>query len=188
MKIVLAQKGGEMMRSKIAIVVPALLALALLGAYAPTASASSQESAMFVVSGLVANADHWINLLTPDFSACLGGTINYPQNTVFFVTEGWGVTQWTDLAGKGQAGLASAATTFKFLIDGTQQKQSVVWQYNYLGIPDFMVKLFSTENDNGLTGSHVFTGQFYVDASSFGGRVGIPVLVTECNTTVNFTV
>src|SRR2546427_6515009 len=155
MKIGLAKKGGEMMRSKIAILATALLAIALLGAYAPIASASSQESAKFVISGLTANAEHWINLLTPDFSACLGGTISYPQNTVFFVTEGWGIGQWTQQAGPGQAGVASAATTFKFLIDGTQQKQSVVWQYNYLGIPDFMVKLFSTEYDNGLTGCHV---------------------------------
>ena len=175
------------MRRKFVILASALLAVTLFGTYAPTASASSRESAMFVVSGLTANAEHWINLLTPDFSACRGGSMNYPQNTVFFVTEGWGFTQWTALAGKGQAGVASAATTFKFLIDGTLQKQSVVWQYNYLGTPDFMVKLFSTENDNGLTGSHTFTGQFYLDASLLGGQVGVPVLVTECNTIVNFT-
>jgi len=175
-----------MMRSKFVIVVPALLATALLAAYAPTASASSQESAMFVVSGLTANAEHWINLLTPDFSACRGGPINYPHNIVFFVTEGWGIGGWTALAGRGQAGVASAATTFKFLIDGKTQMQSVVWQYNYLGTPDLMVKLFSTEYDNGLTGSHLFTGQFYLDASLFGGQVGVPVLVNECNTIVNF--
>jgi hypothetical protein len=175
-----------MMRNKIAILVPALLAVALLGAYAPAAYAGN-ESAMFVKSGLTANAEHWINLLTPDFSSCLGGAIDYPQNTVFFVTEGWGISQWTQLAGKGQAGLASAATTFTFLIDGTPQMQSVMWQYNYLGIPDFMVKLFSSEYNNGLTGSHIFTGQFYLDASLFGGHVGDSVLVTECNTTVNFT-
>ena len=175
-----------MMRNKIAILVPALLAVALIGAYAPTASASN-ESAIFVVSGFTANAEHWINLLTPDFSACLGGTISYPQNTLFFVTEGWGIGQWTQLAGPGQAGVASDATTFKFLIDGTLQTQSVIWQYNFLGIPDFMVKLFSTQYNNGLTGSHLFTGRFYLDASLFGGKVGVPILVTECNTTVNFT-
>ncbi len=174
-----------MMRNKFAIAVPVLLAVALLGAYAPTASAS-HKSAMFVVSGFTANAEHWINLLTPDFSGCLGGTIDYPKNTVFFVTEGWGITQWTELAGQGQAGLASAATTFKFLIDGTPQTQSVIWQYNFLGIPDFMVKLFNTEYHNGLTGSHVFTGQFFADASLFGGKVGVPLLQSECNTTVNF--
>ncbi len=177
------------MRMQFTIVVPALLLLALFGAYAPTASASSHESSMFVVSGFTANTAHWIDIL----SNCFGGTINYPANTLFFVSSGWAISQWTELAGPGQAAFASEATTFKFLIDGQLQKQSRVYQYYLgpdplLGIPDLMAKLYNTENDNGLTGSHLFTGRYYVDASLFGGKFGDPVLVGECNTTVNFTV
>ncbi len=174
-----------MMTSKISLVVPALLAVALLGAIAPTVSA--KESTMFVLSGFTANAEHWISLLTPDFSDCAGGTIDYPANTLFFVSSGWGIYPWRQF-GQEQAGVASDATTFRFLIDGTAQTQSVVWQYNFFGVPDLMVKLYNTEYNNGLTGSHLFTGQFYLDASLFGGKVGVPLLQLECNTTVNFTV
>lgn len=176
------------MKKQSRIILPVLLALALLGLYAPAASASSKEVSMFVVSGFTANTVHWIDIL----SNC-GGTIAYPQNTLFFVSSGWGTAPWTELAGKGQAAFASDATTFKFLIDGQLQKQSRVYQYYQgpdplFGISDLMAKLFNTEYDNGLTGSHVFTGQFYLDASLFGGKVGDPVFVDYCTTTVNFTV
>ena len=162
-----------------------LLSLSALASFGPVVSAS-HESSMFVVSGFTANTEHWINLLKPDFSGCLRGRIDYPANTLFFVSHGWGIPDWTALAGIGQNAVASEATTFMFLIDGQLQMQSRVYQYNFLGIPDLMVKLFNTEYHDGLTGSHLFTGQFYLDASLFGGNFGDPSLVFECNLKVNF--
>ncbi len=175
------------MRRQFTIVVPALLALALFGVYAPTASASSHESSMFVISGFTANAEHWIDIL----SNCSGGTIDYPANALFFVSSGWGFAPWTPALTTDKRGFMSESTTFTLLIDGQLQKQSRVYQYYkgpdpLFGIPDLMAKLFNTENDNGLTGSHLFTGQYYLDASLFGGEFGVPLLVGECNTTVNF--
>ena len=169
------------MEKTASILLSAMLSLTVLSTTTPLVSAN-HESSMFVVSGFSANTEHWIDIL----SNC-DGTIDYPENTLFFVSHGWGLLPWVGVSGMEKAALASEATTFKFLIDGQLQTQSRVYQYNYLGIPDLMVKLYNTEYHNGLTGSHLFTGQFYLDASLFGGSFGEPLLAFECSTTVNFT-
>lgn len=164
-----------------------LLSLSALASVGPVVSAS-HEASMFVVSGFTANTEHWVDIL----SNC-DGTIGYPENTLFFVSSGWAFAPWMEALEGERRAFMSEATTFAFLVDGQVQMQSRVYQYflgpdPLFGVPDLMAKLFNTEYDNGLTGSHVFTGQFYLDASLIGaGEFGEPFLFLQCDTTVNFT-
>jgi len=175
------------MEKTASILLSALLALTVLGVASPSASASHESSAFVVSGSFSANTEHWISLLTPDSSGCLGGTIDYPANELFFVSHGWGFFIGNSALPEEMPALMGEATTFALLIDGQIQSQSRVYQPNYFGVPDLMAKLLNTEYHNGLTGSHLFTGQFYLDASLFGGSFGDPLLIFECNTTVNFT-
>ncbi len=179
-----------MMRRISTLVLPAVLALVILAAYAPAAY-SSHLSSLFIASGFT-ETENWIDFVAP----CLLGEskpLKYPQNTGFFVISGWGDTPWMEDADK--RSFESQATRFDFLIDGQLQMQTMFYFYSLegggsLGIipiqPDTMAKLFRTELHDGLKGSHLFTGQFFLDASVFGGSLGEAVLVLECNTTVNF--
>ena len=179
------------MKKFMKLLLSAMMALSILGASAPVALAS-HEASMFVVSGFTANAEHWINLLTPDFSACATGPLSYPANTLFFVSLGWGDAPWKTALPAEKQGFMSETTRFTFVIDGQLQMQSRVYHYDkgpdpLFGIPDLMSKLYNTEYHNGLTGSRLFTGQFFLDASLLGGSFGEAVLVLECSVVVNFT-
>ena len=181
--------GGEIVKNFTRVLLPAILALTLLGVSAPAVSAT-HSSSMFVVNGFT-GGENWIDILSP----CLAGSsdpLSYPANTLFFVSSGWGAAPWTEMPTSEKQGFMSETTRFTFLIDGQLQTQSRVYQYYkgpdpIFGIPDFMAKLYNTEYHDGLTGSHLFTGQFYLDASLFGGSFGEPLLAFECSTTVNFT-
>ena len=162
-----------------------MLALAILGASAPVALAN-HKSSIFVTSGFT-KAEGQIDIL----SLC-GGSVSYPANTLFFVSSGWGFAPWTTALTADKQGFMSETTRFTFLIDGQLQMQSRVYQYYkgpdpIFGIPDFMAKLYNTEYHDGLTGSHLFTGQFFLDASLLGGSFREAVLVFECNIVVTFT-
>ena len=167
------------MKNNIRILLPAILVLAVLGVSAPAVSANHAGTLAFYVSP---DPAHRINLL-----AHCGSDLSYPANTLFFVRHGWLFADWRESSAAEQRGFMSEATRFTLLIDGVLQIQSR--EYLYLNDPDFMIKLFNTDNHKGLTGSHFFTGRFFLDASIFtiGGSFGEPVLFFECNVVVTFT-
>ncbi len=164
-----------------------MLLAVTISAFAPTAFGN--EASQFVVSGFTANTEHWIDIL----SLCISSPtqpLSYPANTLFFVSSGWGFAPWSEATPRERQGFMSEATRFTFLIDGQIQKQSRVYQYfqqaQGLVPSDTMAKLFNTEYDQGLTGSHLFSAEYYLDGSLSGGEFGDLVLTLKFQCNVNF--
>ena len=50
----------------------------------------------------------------------------------------------------------------------------------------FYIKLFLTNYANGMTGTHTFLGQWYLDGSFVGQTPGVAVFQLACALTVSF--
>lgn len=168
------------MKNALRVLLPAILVLTVLGVSAPIVSANHAGTLAFYVSP---DPTHRINLLAP----CLSGVseLSYPSNTLFFVRHGWAQDGWRESTAQEQKAFMFETTRFTLLIDDVLQTQSR--EYLYLNQPDLMLKLFNTDYHDGLTGTHLFTGQFFFDASFIGGSFGTPVLDLTCNIVVTFT-
>ena len=122
--------------------------------------------------------------------ACLGlvTEITRTEDTGFFVAHGWFVPFWNATSSLEKRAFSSSATFFVLLIDGVAQPSAL--HAALVNNPDglYNFRLWVTENHNGLEGDHVFTGQWFYDASdpSIGGAFGTSVLLQECSLTVHF--
>ena len=118
--------------------------------------------------------------------------ISYPANTGFFVLGGWFFFGWTDSTAADKRAFMSKATTTDFFIDDARQGTSM-WSrhaktFTFLGdvFEDVKLKTVVWENHNGLSGTHVLTGEWFEDASFTGGPLHDRVFVFSCDLTVNF--
>ncbi len=111
-----------------------------------------------------------------------GQATTYPANTPLFVAHGWGDTPWVTDPMKG--GFMLPTTTFVLQVDGVVQKS--VQAFRYFPQEDTMFKLFVTEYDRGLTGTHVFLGEWFLDGSLLGGTAHGAVSTGSCGVTVTF--
>lgn len=175
-----AAGGGEMMRKILGVMV-GFVVLSLFMALAPTVRADHLYATEKIPPGFAAGPNH-IDILT----AC-GGSLSYPANTGFFVARGWFYFPWNGAPTVEKNAFMSSATKFALYIDG--QLQTSVMHAFLVNFPDGqgMIKPFVSEDNNGLSGTHMFDGRFFLSDAFFGGNRLDPVLVFTCVVTVNFT-
>lgn len=174
-----------MMRRTAAFLTASLLAGVLFLAYSGVVSAGH----------LQATAER-ANLLENCFDVVPGteflfegsGAIDVPADTPFWVGHGWGTdAPYKDLSKNDRKAFDSHATTFELAVDGTLVSSGE--RRVFFDEDGTRVKLFFTDFRDGMTGTHVFTGMWFVDGREpFFGN-GIPkdkVPVLRCDVTVTF--
>ena len=130
-----------------------------------------------------------INLVRACF--VLGSTERtFPANKGFFVSHGWTTDEWRQQPALEKLAFMFATTTFRLWIDGELQ-HSALHSFNLRqagDLHDVMFKLFVSEDHNGLSGTHVLVGQWFLDGSISDpvGNFGEAVLQFDCTLTVHF--
>ena len=180
---------GENVRSATTILATVLMAATFLVTQAGPVSARHLASPLPVVY----SPPHPNEI--PLLVDCISGVTetSYPASTGFFVLGGWFFFGWTDSTAADKRAFMSRATTTDFFLDGAQQGTSM-WSrhtktFTFLGdvFEDVKLRTIVWENHNGLSGTHVLTGEFFEDASFTGGPLGERVFVFSCDLTVHFT-
>ena len=120
-----------------------------------------------------------------DMIAHCGEDFTYPANTAFFISHGWLEQPWADDAPENKQGFMGPATYFEFRIDRGAQA-STMFVRNFPG-SDLQLKLFISEFDQGLTGSHRFGAVWFIDGGLVGEAPGVSVFAGACVSQVTFT-
>lgn len=158
------------------VVLPGLIVLASFTASASTASAFS-----------VPTTGIRLNLL----SACLPlnqtAQITFPASTDFFVRHGHAQGDWSNplvTTDQIRRGFLSSATKFVLFVDGNLVGS--ILDYEYDAATDRFIKGHLTNFAGGMTGVHLFMGQWYIDGSLVGGSFGVAMLELQCALRVDF--
>ena len=146
-----------------------LIVLGALVAFAGTASAFHHPT-----TGIR------LNILT----ACPSSSTTFPANTNFWVRHGWAFSDWSQASKNEQMAFKDDTTRFDLLVDGSLVKSNR--DTNYVVSTDIYFKSFLTNFPGGLTGTHVFTGRWYLDGSLAGGTRGEAVFQFECVVVATF--
>lgn len=114
-----------------------------------------------------------------------GEDFTYPANTPFFISHGWIEAPWVTDSPANKMAFMSATSYFEFRVDRVPQPSTLFVRY----IPqlDWQLKLFVSEYDQGLTGTHRFGGLWYLDGGLAGGTPGEAVFMGGCVSNVAFT-
>lgn len=114
-------------------------------------------------------------------------TITWNSHTPFYVAHGFAQPSWGDptvTTPTIRRGFMAPTTHFSLWIDGGPVS---LGQYReYLAPTDTMNKWFYRNFPTGMTGTHVFLGQWWQDASLTGGTFGTSELALECKLQVDF--
>ncbi len=111
---------------------------------------------------------------------------HFPASTAFFTLAGWASSlPWTSpgLSPAERAGIMSPDTFFVLFVDGNKVPSTPDIFFLSDGT---LVKANLTNFPGGMTGTHIFVGRLYIDASLAGGTFGTAVLVVDCHLTVHF--
>lgn len=102
-------------------------------------------------------------------------TMTYLANTPFHVQHGWAISWPHGSTPSQKAGLGSSDTNFTLYVDGTQASYTMYRHLNKTsGVMD---KWYLSNFPSGMTGTHVFLGEWFNDSS----------LVLTCQIDVTFT-
>jgi len=162
--------------------------LAILGlslASAPRAAADH----LFATDPVTIPDPDRINLIVACF--ILGITERtFPANHGFFVSHGWFTPDWRQQPALEKLAFMSATSSFRLWIDGELQ-DSALHSFNRRQAGDFqdaMFKTFVSEDHDGLSGTHVLVGRWFLDGSISDpvGNFGEAVLQFDCTLTVHF--
>jgi hypothetical protein len=111
------------------------------------------------------------------------GDTNFPANTPFHVRHGWVSSGFTSQNRTDQAAFMGAQTTFELYVDGVQTHGL----HDYTNTNGDFLKLFISNFPNGMTGTHVFVGWWFIDAHLNGdGPYGGQDLAVACALRVHF--
>jgi len=165
--------GGriKIIRVVIAMLVVATMSFTVVG----TAAASNRHWAH--------GADVQMHLLDNNLNPV--GDFTYPANTPFYIAHGWLDGPWSSITDAEKDAFMGPAMYFELLIDGVVQHSSM--NAKYLPDSDIKNKLFVSEYDLGMTGTHTFEGRWYHDAWFDGGTPGQAVLGLPAISVVTFT-
>jgi hypothetical protein len=111
------------------------------------------------------------------------GATTFPANSPFFVRHGWIGFINPPVQNQTYAAFERPTTTFYLYVDGVLQSS----------LPDFYdagsfthVKLFVTNFENGMTGTHIFQGWWFIDGYLVGGTANTEVFQLACNLQITF--
>lgn len=108
--------------------------------------------------------------------------INWPANSAFFVRHGWINSPLHPETNQTEAAFERPTTDFELYVDHVQQQ----------ALPDFSsgngfhIKLFVINFPNGLTGTHLFQGWWFLDSYLIGGTPNTQELDLACSLQVTF--
>lgn len=111
------------------------------------------------------------------------GPTTFPANSPFFVRHGWVTGVSTPVTNQTLAAFNRPTTDFELYVDHVEQQS----------LPDFYVsqgthfKLFVINFPNGMTGTHLFQGWWFLDGYAVGAQPNTQVLQLACNLQVTFT-
>jgi len=108
------------------------------------------------------------------------GAITWPATSAFFVRHGW-VGFFENNVANGH--FLAPTTDFELYVDHVEQ-QSL--PDNYSPSPGVFVKLFVINFPNGMTGTHLFQGWWFLDGYFTGGTPGTSVFQLACNLEITF--
>ena len=111
------------------------------------------------------------------------GATTFQANSPFFVRHGWVGSINPPVQNQTYAAFQRPTTTFYLYVDGVLQSS----------LPDFYspssqthVKLFVTNFGNGMTGTHIFKGWWFLDGYLLGGTPNTEVFQLACNLQITF--
>lgn len=144
----------------------------------------------FIVAGPVAASNrYWatgadIRISLVDENGNPVGDFSYPANTPFYIAHGFSDYPWTEIAPAERKAFMGPAMHFELWVDGVLQHSTM----SVRNVPEWDVqfKMFVSEYDLGMTGTHVFEGKWYIDGWFFGETPGQAVLGMVCISTVTF--
>ncbi len=113
-----------------------------------------------------------------------GEDFTYPANTPFFISHGWLDGPWTTEPAANKSGFMASTTYFEFRIDRVPQPSRLF--VRNLPDSDLQLKLFISEYDQGLTGTHRFGSLWFLDGALAGGTPGEAVFTGGCVSYVSF--
>jgi hypothetical protein len=109
----------------------------------------------------------------------------FPANTPFHTRHGW-VTDFPSLNGTDKGAFMGQITRFELYVDGKETSPLNDWSMQSDGRT--FLKLFISNSNNGMTGTHVFVGWWFIDAGLNGdGPYGTQDFVLGCALRVHFT-
>lgn len=164
--------------------------LVLLGVFVVsmrTVSADNPETGIRL--NLVAPCLSGVDTFTPP--ATFSASTTFPQGTDFFVKHGWDEPNWNDstiVTAAKRAGFLHNSTTFFLFVDSVpvaSQPNFFVAPAGSPATPTFF-KFFLSDFPGGMTGTHLFTGEWFLDGSLAGGTFGQSVFQLRCDVTVTF--
>ncbi len=129
-------------------------------------------------------ADVQISLIDHCGSADHPAKFKYPAKTAFFIFHGWAEQPWSTDSSENKDAFMGPATYFEFRLDYVPQPSSMFAR----DFPDFdlKAKLFVSEYDAGLTGTHRLAGLWFIDGQLIGETPGETVFAGGCVVNVTF--
>ena len=110
------------------------------------------------------------------------GNTTFPANTPLFTQHGWVAAGYHEYNSTDQQAFNGPNTTFELYVDGVQAHS--VHDYGQTG--DIFFKLV-TSNLDGMTGTHVFVGYWYIDSHLAGvGPYGTETFFLACALNIHF--
>ncbi len=111
------------------------------------------------------------------------GATTFPANSAFFVRHGWVYFAYQPVDNQTQAAFQNPTTNFQLYVDHVEQSS----------LPDFYspstnvhIKLFVINFPNGMTGTHLFQGWWFLDGYTVNGQFGTSVFQLACNLQITF--
>lgn len=166
-----------------------LVAALLFIAFAVSSSYRASADHLFATEPETFPDPDRINLVRACFVLNLK-KLTYPADHGFFVSHGWNNADWDETPDQEKLAFMLGTTRFQLLVDGELQQAALHASFfQQLGtLTEVMSKLFVIEDHDGMTGTHVLTGQWFLDGSisPTGGSLGDAVLEFQCNLRVVF--
>lgn len=125
-----------------------------------------------------------LNLLDHCGSRDAPAEATFTANTPFLIRHGWGESPWTTDSPANKSAFMGLATYFEFRVDFMPQPSTLFSVH--IASTDTQLKLFVSEYDQGMTGTHRFAGLWYLDGELVGGTPGEAVFMGGCVVNVSF--
>ncbi len=144
-----------------------VILLALLVATAVQAASASPATTGSKLSMYRGNLVYRGNLDRP----IKPNVIQFAANSPFYVQHGW-VVDWSFLSNEEKQAFISDNTRFDLYVDGVEQASIPDHTFDESNGDIFFIKLSLTNYPDGMTGTHLFRGEWWIDGFLIGEDPG----------------
>ena len=110
------------------------------------------------------------------------GAISWPANSAFFVRHGWVNSPIQPETNQTLGAFDRPTTDFELYVDHVEQNALP----DFYSGQNFHIKLFVINFPNGMTGTHLFQGWWFLDGYLTGGTANTQVIQLACNLQITF--